>query len=364
MWLKRKGLAKTAWFAGAALFLLLHGAAVARAQGQAVSVDGSRVGGSISLRVGDTLEIKLKADAGGAYVWRVAENDPALLQPLGRVTAPGYQTLRFRAVGAGGGRLSLLYQDLTKPGVRALDTYQAVVVVDQGPQGKKVVVRDADSGSQVTIDLGDTLVVRLTTDAGAGFSWAVAQNNPFVLRPVSSHRAPPANGTPSGGSTEQGFHFKAVGLGGETLILTYRRPMGGGSSTFGASMFVLNVLVLPNGAATLPGNVGAVTLWDNDNGRRVPVRVGATITVRLNSNPTTGYSWNLPDGGAPSILQLLGTPRVERPAGQPLGAPGTQVYRFKVVSAGQGTLRLLYQRPWEKGIQAARKWEAALVATP
>ena len=140
--------------------------------------------------------------------------------------------------------------------------------------------------------------------------------------------------------------------------------MSGGPDTFGASMFVLNVLVLPNGAATRPGNAGAVTLWDSDNGRRIPVRVGATITVRLNSNPTTGYSWNLADAGAPPILQLLGTPRLESPTGQPIGAPGTQVYRFKVVSAGQGTLRLLYQRPWEKGIQAARKWEVAVVATP
>jgi inhibitor of cysteine peptidase len=329
-----------------------------------VSVDASRVGGTISLRVGDTLEIQLKADAGGAYVWRVAENDPALLQPLGRVATPGYQTLRFRAVGAGGGRLSLLYQDPTKPGVRALDTFQALVVVDRGSQAKKVVVRDADSGGQVTLDLGDTLVVHLTTDAAAGFSWAVAQNNPFVLRPVSSQRAPQANGTPSGGPTDQGFHFKAVGLGGETLILTYRRPMSGGPGAVGASMFVLNVLVLPNGAVTPPGNAGAMMLWDGDNGRRVPVRVGATITVRLNSNPTTGYSWNLADAGIPPILQLLGTPRVERPAGLPPGAPGTQVYRFKVVSAGQGTLRLLYQRPWEKSIQAARKWEVTVVATP
>jgi inhibitor of cysteine peptidase len=168
-----------------------------------------------------------------------------------------------------------------------------------------------------------------------------------------------------GGPTEQVLHFKAVGLGGETLILMNQRPMGGGAGTFGATSFVLNVLVLPDGAAARPSQSGAaVTLWDGDNGRRVPVRVGDTVAVRLSANPTTGFGWNLADAGGPPILQLLGTPRFERPAGQPLGAPGAQVYRFKVVSAGQGVLRLLYQRPWEKGIQAARKWEVAVDATP
>src|SRR5262245_17820050 len=125
MWLKRRGLVRSVWFAVAALVFLVGGAGVARAQTRVVAVDASRIGSTISLRVGDTLEIQLKADAGGAYVWRIAENDPTLLQPLGRVTTPGYQTQRFRAVGPGGGRLSLLYQDPTKPGVRALDTFQA-----------------------------------------------------------------------------------------------------------------------------------------------------------------------------------------------------------------------------------------------
>jgi predicted secreted protein len=347
------------------LFLIAGGgASPARGQGRAVKIDGSSVGRTIPLRVGDTLQITLKANAGGNYFWHVAQNDPTVLRPVSPLGAPdgsGNQILQFRAVGPGGGQLSLLYHEPGKPNSRPLDTFQAFVLVDQGTRAKKVMVRDADNNGQVTLDLGDTLVVRLTANAGTGYSWGVASNNPLVLRPLGSTLVPPASGMP-GGRTEQELQFRAAGLGGQTLILVYRRPGNAGANTSGTTSFNLNVWVVPVTGLPLP--TAGVTLWDNDSGRQVPVRVGDTVTVRLTANPSTGYSWNLAGGGPPPLLQLQGTPRNEQTGGNVVGAPSTQVYRFRVVSAGQGVLRLLYQRPWENGIQAARKWEVTLTATP
>ena len=91
-----------------------------------------------------------------------------------------------------------------------------------------------------------------------------------------------------------------------------------------------------------------IQVTDADNGKQITVQSGQVVTVTLESNPTTGYSWQvleiddaiLVQDGDPEYKQTSGT-------GGLVGAGGTETFRFKTVGTGETTLSLGYMRPWE-----------------
>ena len=93
----------------------------------------------------------------------------------------------------------------------------------------------------------------------------------------------------------------------------------------------------------------ALALEAKDNGNQITLQKGQTLTVKLEGNPTTGYTWEMfePDG---AILRQVGEPEFNADSDL-LGAPGTLTLRFKAVEAGQMELRLVYHRPWETGVE-------------
>ena len=81
-------------------------------------------------------------------------------------------------------------------------------------------------------------------------------------------------------------------------------------------------------------------------------RVGEEFTIILNSNPTTGYRWKLPDNSSGGIVESLGS-EYQPPETQRKGAGGREIWRVKAVAAGKTTITLEYIRPWEKGVEPA-----------
>lgn len=84
-------------------------------------------------------------------------------------------------------------------------------------------------------------------------------------------------------------------------------------------------------------------------GDPVTLRSGDTLRVLLRSNPTTGYVWTR-GAAAPDGLVLIDS-TFTPPAGTAVGAPGQQQFRFLASQPGRATLRLVYVRPWETGVQ-------------
>jgi inhibitor of cysteine peptidase len=97
-----------------------------------------------------------------------------------------------------------------------------------------------------------------------------------------------------------------------------------------------------------------VTLGEGDSGHTIKVNVGQQITVRLPSNPSTGYSWSVATLGG---LQQVGeaTYKATETSGV-VGSGGTQSFTFSGRKRGSGQLTLEYRRPWEKGTPAAKTW--------
>lgn len=84
----------------------------------------------------------------------------------------------------------------------------------------------------------------------------------------------------------------------------------------------------------------------SDDGGQVELRKGQTFSVSLEGNPTTGYTWEVLQVDE-QVLRQIGDPAFT-PESEALGAPGTQVLRFRAVGEGRTTLRLVYHRPWEE----------------
>lgn len=69
------------------------------------------------------------------------------------------------------------------------------------------------------------------------------------------------------------------------------------------------------------------------------------ITIELQSNPSTGYSWNWSQEGTGSLALVEDT--FERSSSPLVGAPGKQVFVFSGDDPGSVTLTFTYARPWE-----------------
>ena len=82
------------------------------------------------------------------------------------------------------------------------------------------------------------------------------------------------------------------------------------------------------------------------------VQAGEMFTVKLCSNPSTGFQWSEEaQMSAPSVLKQeernFIMPESESPP--PPGTPGQEVWIFKALKQGSSKIHLDYSRPWEGG---------------
>lgn len=101
----------------------------------------------------------------------------------------------------------------------------------------------------------------------------------------------------------------------------------------------------------------------NANGSQVELKKGQTLVITLESNPSTGYSWEVVELDE-SILRQMGEPefKVSDPRQPPPpGAGGWETWRFQAVKAGQTALKLVYHRPWEEDVEPLETFSLQVV---
>jgi inhibitor of cysteine peptidase len=103
-------------------------------------------------------------------------------------------------------------------------------------------------------------------------------------------------------------------------------------------------------AGSHPSSTVIVTA--QDNGKEVDLPQGGTLVVRLEANPSTGYSWTVK--GDPSPLKLVKSSYRKNNSNRAAGAPGTQELRLAATSSGIVSLDLEYRRLWEYNAAPAR----------
>jgi C1A family cysteine protease/predicted secreted protein len=122
----------------------------------------------------------------------------------------------------------------------------------------------------------------------------------------------------------------------------------------GLLIIVVLLLALGNMSyAASPAGSGPqeMQVTERDNGRSVDLR-GQVLVLKLESNPSTGYGWQVQGLDGRMLRQLDIDEWVPDTPGL-LGGSGKQVLRFAGTGIGRTTLKLVYARSWETGVAPA-----------
>lgn len=84
-----------------------------------------------------------------------------------------------------------------------------------------------------------------------------------------------------------------------------------------------------------------------ENTLRIATAVGQDVVIKLASNPTTGYDWQIGGSPDPRIAALIESD-YELPRSPAPGAGGQRRWTFRAVGPGTTTIRFDYARPWER----------------
>lgn len=107
-----------------------------------------------------------------------------------------------------------------------------------------------------------------------------------------------------------------------------------------------------------------VQLTAADNGSIVKLKAGQIMSITLDANPTTGYTWEVAEPPSGQIMRQIGD--IEFVPGQHdpeiVGAGGVQIIRFEIVNVGQTSLKLVYHRPWETDMEPLDTFSVQLIA--
>lgn len=125
-------------------------------------------------------------------------------------------------------------------------------------------------------------------------------------------------------------------------------------------------------AATLPIGCGTdasgrrrtpdvVDVLHPDASSRLDVAVGQVVAFDLPAHAGTGYEWRAVDS-CPEMLQPIDGPvfRPDDPAR--FGSRGLSRFRYRVVAAGEASLRFDYVRGWDAGSRPVRRSTVEVVA--
>jgi inhibitor of cysteine peptidase len=101
------------------------------------------------------------------------------------------------------------------------------------------------------------------------------------------------------------------------------------------------------------------TLTAENAGQTIEMNVGDTLSVELEGNPTTGFTWEVAEMDL-SVLKQIGETEFETDSDL-VGAGGVLTLRFEAIGSGQTTLKLVYHRPWEQDVPPEKTFEVHLV---
>jgi len=117
-------------------------------------------------------------------------------------------------------------------------------------------------------------------------------------------------------------------------------------------------------AAAILFGCSSKTYTIDESGKTQRLALDSVFTVSLDGNPTTGYLWTDATELNTCLTQLNKGEEYEMnpTSNQPVGGGGTYTFKYKVKSAGDAELRLIYSRPWETGQAPAKTFNMKILA--
>lgn len=100
------------------------------------------------------------------------------------------------------------------------------------------------------------------------------------------------------------------------------------------------------------------TLTENNNGQSLSLKANKTVKIKLESNITTGFRWNLSNETDTSIVSLISSDYKQANTDTKLvGAGGYETFTFKTNSKGKTTIVLTYNKSWEEGVEPLKTFK-------
>ena len=87
----------------------------------------------------------------------------------------------------------------------------------------------------------------------------------------------------------------------------------------------------------------------------IDVTTGQTFVIKLESNPTTGYSWRLAELKTGIVEKVSNDYVPTKTEGNVVGSGGIEEWTFKAVTKGKVIITLEYARPWEKDVPPIKR---------
>lgn len=113
-------------------------------------------------------------------------------------------------------------------------------------------------------------------------------------------------------------------------------------------------MIIGLGAVSCGSGDDAVVLTSAESGSEVSIGSGERFEVRLESNPSTGFSWQADLMSLVGVVELHST-SYDGPADTDVvGAAGTDVFVFDATNRGAGVLRFEYIRPFDDPVVPSR----------
>ena len=112
------------------------------------------------------------------------------------------------------------------------------------------------------------------------------------------------------------------------------------------------ILVVMVAILLVTGCAGGIKTYP-DSGQTINIGTNQEFIIALDSNPTTGYSWQ---ASYDETMVELVEARYEIPEMEKhervkqgiVGGGGVEYFQFKALKAGKTEITLVYKRPWEE----------------
>jgi len=112
----------------------------------------------------------------------------------------------------------------------------------------------------------------------------------------------------------------------------------------------------------ISNKVADINLDASADGTTQQLKKGEIVSISLESNPSTGFSW-FPYSSNPDILIQMGEAEFQEPTSSEtpmVGAPGMETFYFQASETGITTLTIEYKRGWETDVAAEKVFTVTL----
>lgn len=107
---------------------------------------------------------------------------------------------------------------------------------------------------------------------------------------------------------------------------------------------IIAVLFLLMFISACTEDLGGIDLTSANNGEAITASQNQRINVKLDSNVTTGYKWNMLAEPDARIVKFVSS-TYNAPIGGGIGAGGSETWQFQTVGRGTTSFKLGYYRP-------------------